>query len=274
MHYRTLWLSDLHLGTRDAKAEALLAFLKRHSADRYYLVGDIIDGWALKRSWHWPEAHTRVVRRFLDIAAEAEVIYVPGNHDEVARPYAGLSFGGITIRPQCVHTTVEGRRFLVVHGDDFDGVLRHAPWVSHAGDVAYKSLLRLNRQLNRARAMIGMPYWSLAGYLKRRAKRAVQFIADFERLLAERAVEAGVDGIICGHIHVAAMREIHGVHYINVGDWVESCTALTEDTEGVLELLQWLPGPHASSESERLLALAPPDVVKAGTEAIQERAAA
>ncbi|WP_084696091.1 UDP-2,3-diacylglucosamine diphosphatase [Salisaeta longa] len=239
--YRTIWLSDIHLGMRASKASFVLDFLEHHQADALYLVGDIFDGWALQRSWYWPPSHNEVVQALLQIARHADVTYIPGNHDEAARRFPGLSLGGITIRDEALHTTADGRQFLVLHGDAFDGVVRHARWLSVLGGMAYNALLRLNRPLNRMQRWLGRPYWSLSSYLKRRTKRAVQFIADFEAAVARRARSDGADGVICGHIHHAEMRMIDGVQYVNTGDWVESCTALVEHYDGRLEIKQWVP---------------------------------
>lgn len=239
--YRTVWISDVHLGTRDAKADFLIKFLAHHPADRYYLVGDIFDGWSLSRSWYWPESHNRVVEALLQHARTADVLYIPGNHDEAARRFPGLRFGGITTHMKCIHTTATGQRYLVLHGDEFDGIIRHAPWLSHGGAFAYQGLLALNRHINRVRRWMDLPYWSFSQYVKQRTKQAVQFIAQFEAVVARRAAKEGVDGVICGHIHHPIMRMIDGVRYINTGDWVESCTALVERRDGTLELRQWLP---------------------------------
>lgn len=250
--YRTIWISDLHLGTRAAKAQALLDFLDRTKSERYYLVGDIFDGWALQRSWYWPDAHNEVLQALLNIAGGAEVIYVPGNHDEAARQFPGLRLGGITIRRNAVHTTADGRSFLVLHGDEFDGAVRHAQWVSKLGGWAYEQLLALSRYVNHVRRWMDLPYWSLAAAAKTRTKRAVQYIADFEQAVVQRASQRDVDGIVCGHIHVPALRTIQGIEYANVGDWVENCTALVEHPDGRLNIRHWSPsrtpqslsGPH------------------------------
>jgi len=239
--YRTIWISDLHLGTRASKAQALLNFLDRTQAERYYLVGDIFDGWALQRSWYWPDAHNEVLRALLDVAGRAEVIYVPGNHDAAAQQFLGLQLGGITIRRNTVHTTADDRSFLVLHGDEFDGAVRHARWVSRLGGWAYEQLLALSRYVNHVRRWMDLPYWSLAAAAKTRTKRAVQYIADFEQAVVQRASQRGVDGIVCGHIHVPALRTIQGIDYANTGDWVESCTALVEHPDGHLDIRHWSP---------------------------------
>lgn len=240
-YYRTIWISDLHLGTPEAKAGFLLDFLRQHEADRYYLVGDVFDGWALQRSWYWPSSHNDVIQTLLKKAKSTSVTYVPGNHDEVARDYPGLQLGGITIEKTAVHTTADGRRFLIVHGDEFEGVVRHAEWLEFLGGWAYVGVLKLDRWFNRIRRLFNLPYWSLSTYLKHSTQRARQFITDFEEALAHEAEEEGFDGVICGHIHHPRMRSINEVQYINTGDWVESCTALVEHLDGRLELLRWNP---------------------------------
>ncbi len=239
--YRTIWISDIHLGTRSAKAEGVLDFLKHHEADRYYLVGDIVDGWALQRSWYWPASHNELVQVLLERASEAEMIYIPGNHDEAARQFPGLQLGDVTIRTSTTHTTADGRRLLVLHGDEFDGVVRHARWLSKIGGWAYQTLLTINRHVNRVRRWMNKPYWSLAAAAKTTTKRAVQYVADFEQAVVQRAGRENVDGVICGHIHVPELRPIDGVTYANTGDWVENCTALVEHGDGRLALRRWAP---------------------------------
>jgi UDP-2,3-diacylglucosamine pyrophosphatase LpxH len=248
-HYRTIWISDLHLGTPEAKANFLLDFLSRHEADRYYLVGDVFDGWALQRSWYWPTSHNEVIQGLLRKAQSTNITYVPGNHDEVARDYPGLQLGGITIKKNAVHTTADGRDFLVVHGDEFEGVVRHAKWLDFLGGWAYVGVLKLDRWFNKVRRLFNLPYWSLSTYLKHSTRRAVQFISDFEETAAHEAGDEGHDGVICGHIHHPSMRHVDGVHYANTGDWVESCTALVEHLDGRLELLRWLPDAEGSREA-------------------------
>jgi UDP-2,3-diacylglucosamine pyrophosphatase LpxH len=246
--YRTIWISDLHLGIRESKTEFLLDFLRCNRADRYYLVGDVVDGWALQRSWYWPDAHNDVIQALLDIARRTDVTYIPGNHDEAARRFPGIRLGGIDIRKQATHTTADGRRFLILHGDEFDGVIRHARWLSKVGAWAYIGTLKLNRYVNRVRRWLSMPYWSVSAYLKQRTKRAVQFIADFEHAVARRAQTKDVDGVVCGHIHQPEMRSIDGVQYVNTGDWVESCTALVEHHDGRLEIVRWIPSARGAAE--------------------------
>ena len=241
--YRTIWISDVHLGTRSSKVKGLLDFLSHHEADRYYLVGDIIDGWALQRSWHWPASHNELLKVLLERAGEAEVTYIPGNHDEAAREFPGLQLGDVTIQKTAVHETADGRRLLVLHGDEFDGVVRHARWLSKIGGWAYRTLLTLNRHVNRVRRWMNKPYWSLAAAAKTTTKRAVQYVADFETAVVKRARRHEVDGVVCGHIHVPELRPIGDVTYANTGDWVENCTALVEHLDGRLSLRRWTPDP-------------------------------
>lgn len=238
--HRTLFLSDIHLGTPGCKAELLLDFLRNNDAETIYLVGDIIDGWRLKRSWYWSAGHNAVVQELLRKARRgANVIYVPGNHDEALRDYAGLNFGGVDVINETIHKTADGRRFLVIHGDQFDGVVKYAKWLAHLGDRAYELALSLNNALHAIRRAMGLGYWSLSSWLKYKVKNAVEFISSYEVALAREARERGVDGVICGHIHHAEMRDIDGILYCNDGDWVESCTALAEDETGQLSLITW-----------------------------------
>lgn len=237
---RTLWLSDIHLGTSGCQAEQLLDFLRWHECDVLYLVGDIIDGWQLRKSWYWPRTHNDVVQKILRKARKGtRVVLVPGNHDEFARQFIGLSFGGIEVYDEVVHVTADGRRLLVIHGDQFDGVIQHAKWLAHVGDMAYTVILKLNQWFNRARARMGLHYWSLSQYLKHRVKNAVSFICDFEQAVAHEARRRGFQGVVCGHIHRPQIREIEGVLYCNDGDWVESLSALAEMPDGRLVLIEW-----------------------------------
>jgi UDP-2,3-diacylglucosamine pyrophosphatase LpxH len=255
--YRTLWISDLHLGMRGCQAERVLDFLRRTESDTLYLVGDVVDGWALRRSWYWPQAHNDVVQKLLRKARQGTaVVYVPGNHDGWARQFAGFAFGEIPVHFETVHHTADGRRLLVLHGDAFDGVVRFTPWLSKLGARAYEAVLAMNTVVARVRERQGRPYWSLAAFLKARTKQAVQYVAEFERAVARRAAEEGVDGVVCGHIHKPEVRVIRAgrraVLYANCGDWVESCTALAEHPDGRLEILRWngaLPRPEAPSEA-------------------------
>lgn len=238
--FRSVFISDVHLGTRGCQAELLLDFIRSMECEQLYLVGDIIDGWKLKGGWHWPQAHNDVVQKVLRMARKGTaVIYVPGNHDEVARDYCGVHFGGVVIARDAIHTTADGRTFLVTHGDEFDGVVQHAKWLAFLGDWSYRTILMLNTLFNHARRKMGFGYWSLSAFLKGKVKNALQFIENFEGAVADEARRRGVDGVICGHIHKAEMRDIDGITYINDGDWVESCTALVEHMDGRLELLEW-----------------------------------
>ena len=240
LRVRTVWISDLHLGTPGCQAHALLQFLKHVECERLYLVGDIIDGWQLRRSWYWPQAHNDVVQKLLRKARKGtRVIYVPGNHDEFARRYVDQHFGGVEVMEDVVHVTADGRRLWVTHGDLFDGVVQCAKWLAHVGDRLYGLTLRLNRHLNSLRARMGLPYWSLSRYLKFKVKRAVSYVSDFEQAVAREARRRGVDGVVCGHIHHAEMRMIDGVLYCNDGDWVESLTALVEHADGRLAIVNW-----------------------------------
>lgn len=238
--YRSIWISDVHLGTRGCKAEFLLDFLKHNESDYLYLVGDIVDGWRLKKGWYWPQAHNDVVQKVLRRARKgAKVIYIPGNHDEGARDFLGLAFGGVKVMEETVHTTADGRRLLVTHGDQFDAVVKYAKWLAIIGDHAYVALLHINTVFNWGRRKLGFGYWSLSAYLKHKAKSAVEYMGQYEATLAEEARRRGADGIVCGHIHHAEMRDMEGILYCNDGDWVESCTALVEHASGALEILHW-----------------------------------
>lgn len=240
LRYRAIWLSDIHLGTRGCQADMLLDFLKHTESDVLYLVGDIVDGWRLKKSWYWPQSHNDVVQKILRRARKgAQVFMIPGNHDEAFRDYIGLQFGGVTILEDTIHTAADGKRYLVIHGDQFDAVVRYAKWLAFVGDTAYTFLLWLNTLLNKARRKLGFPYWSLSAYLKHKTKKAVEFIGDYETALTDEARRRQVDGVICGHIHHAEIRDMDGVLYVNDGDWVESCTALVEHPDGRLEILRW-----------------------------------
>ncbi|TWT05084.1 UDP-2,3-diacylglucosamine diphosphatase [Reyranella sp. CPCC 100927] len=238
--WRTIYLSDIHLGTRGCQAEMLLDFLRNNESDYLYLVGDIVDGWRLKRWWYWPQAHNDVVQKVLRKARKGtKVIYVPGNHDEAARDYCGLLFGGVEVVEEAIHETADGRKLLILHGDIFDGVVRHAKWLAVLGDWAYALALKLNYIFNGIRRALGLPYWSLSAYLKHKVKNAVEYIGRFETAVAAEARRRGVDGVVCGHIHHAEIRDIEGVLYCNDGDWVESCTALVEDRNGHMSILRW-----------------------------------
>jgi UDP-2,3-diacylglucosamine pyrophosphatase LpxH len=235
-----VWISDLHLGTAGCKAEFLLDFLDHNEAETLYLVGDIVDGWQLRKHWHWPRAHNDVIQRVLRKARDGtRVVFVPGNHDEFARQFIGYAFGDIEILDEDVHVTADGRRLLILHGDQFDGVIQHSKWLAHMGDTLYQFALWLNHYFNRMRHRLGLHYWSLSQYLKHKVKNAVAFISDFEHALAGEARRRGLDGVVCGHIHKAELRDIEGVLYCNDGDWVESLSALVEDHTGRLQLVDW-----------------------------------
>lgn len=239
-HHRAIWISDVHLGTAGCKAEFLLDFLRWNDADTLYLVGDIIDGWRLRKTWNWPQAHNDVIQKVLRKARRGtRVIYIPGNHDEFARSYVEHAFGGIEVAHEAVHVTADGRRLLVTHGDLFDGVVQQAKWIALLGDTLYVMILSANHWFNRARARMGFGYWSLSQYLKHKVKNAVAFITDFELALVREARRRGFDGVVCGHIHKAEIRMIDGMLYCNDGDWVESLTALVEDHAGRLEIVEW-----------------------------------
>jgi UDP-2,3-diacylglucosamine pyrophosphatase LpxH len=240
LRFRAIWISDTHLGTPGCQARPLLEFLRRTESDVLYLVGDIIDGWQLKRRWYWHQSHNDVVQKLLRKARKGtDVIYIPGNHDEAARHYFGVAFGDITIREEAVHTTALGKRLLVVHGDMFDAVVQCSRWLALLGDALYTMTLKLNQHFNALRGRMGLPYWSLSQFLKHKVKNAVSYIGAFEAALAREARKRGLDGVVCGHIHKAEIRDIDGTLYCNDGDWVESLTALVETVHGELRILNW-----------------------------------
>jgi UDP-2,3-diacylglucosamine pyrophosphatase LpxH len=238
--FRAIFISDIHLGSKPAKAEYLIDFLRHHEADRIYLVGDVVDGWRLKRSWHWPQAHNDVVQKLLRAGRKGtEIVYIAGNHDEFLRGFQGVHFGGVVVADRAVHEAADGRRYLVIHGDQFDSVVHSARWLAYLGDRAYDVSIVLNRIVARCRRVLGLPYWSFSSWAKQRVKQAVNFISAFQHLLAQEARRSHVDGVICGHIHHAAIETIEGIRYINTGDWVESCTAVVEHQDGRFEILRW-----------------------------------
>jgi len=240
LRFRTVFISDVHLGTRGCKAEFLLDFLKHTESEQLFLVGDIIDGWRLKKNWFWTQAHNDVVQKLLRKARKGtDVMYIPGNHDGFARDFLDHEFGQIKVRRDHMYTTAAGKRFLIMHGDECDGVMIYAKWLAVLGDNAYTAALALNNWYNGLRRLLGLPYWSLSKYLKHKVKNAVAFIANYERMMANTARERGADGVICGHIHHAEIRDIDGITYLNDGDWVESCTALVEHFDGRWEILHW-----------------------------------
>ena len=255
--HRTIFLSDVHLGTRGCQAELLLDFLRRNESETLYLVGDIVDGWRLKRWWYWPQSHNDVVQKIMRKARKnTNVIYIPGNHDEAARQYCQLTFGEVKVEQDAIHEMADGRRLLVIHGDQFDGIVRYARWLAILGDWAYAAALRLNTIFNWGRRKLGLPYWSLSAWAKNKVKTAVNFIGDFETCLANEARREGAEGVICGHIHHATIRDIGGIRYINTGDWVESCTAVAEHHDGRFELIRF--AERNADQRRDHLQLAPP----------------
>jgi UDP-2,3-diacylglucosamine pyrophosphatase LpxH len=240
LRYRSIFISDVHLGFRGCRAEFLLDFLHNTESEYLYLVGDIIDVWEMKNRLYWPQAHNNVIRTILGKAKRGtKVVYVPGNHDEVLRDFVDMEFGNVIIRRDCIHVTAQGKRFLVLHGDEFDSVVQCSRWLAMLGNRVYDWLLYCNRWINVFRRHLGFPYWSLAAYLKHKVKNAVQFISDFEHAVARETRRRNVDGVVCGHIHRAEITTLNNILYCNDGDWVESCTALIEKHDGSLELLYW-----------------------------------
>nr|WP_199555079.1 UDP-2,3-diacylglucosamine diphosphatase [Sandaracinobacteroides hominis] len=258
LRFRTVFISDTHLGTSGCNAELLFDFLKSIECETLYLVGDIIDGWRLKRGWFWPTRHNDVVRRVLKMAKKGtRVIYVPGNHDEVLRDFIGLGFGDIEIMPEAIHETADGRKLLVLHGDEFDGVVLYHRWLAFAGDHAYVALLKLNVGFNWCRRQFGLPYWSLSAHLKKKVKNAVEYVCRYEEAVAHAARERGADGVVCGHIHCAEIRQFGDITYYNDGDWVESCTALVEFGDGRMEILDWAEKVRSEANARTRRALVP-----------------
>ena len=238
--YRAIFVSDMHLGTRGCQAGLILDFLRHNDADTFFLVGDIIDGWRMRASFYWPQSHNDVIQKLLrKVRRGARMIFVPGNHDEFARQFIGLSFGGIEIRRNAKHVTADGRRFLILHGDEFDVVVRHSKWLAWLGDWAYDLAIFVNTHYNRVRCGLGFPYWSFSAWAKLKVKNAVNFIGSFEDALAGEAKRRGADGVICGHIHHPVIKQIDGVTYVNTGDFVESCSLIVEHHDGRLEVLFW-----------------------------------
>lgn len=256
--FRTIWISDFHLGTKRAQTEALLDFIANCECQTMYLVGDIIDNWALKKSWQWDQTHNDVIQKLLRKARKGtKVVYIPGNHDEPFRDMVNLTLGNIQIMLNDMHKTADGKTFLVLHGDEFDGVIQYAKWLAFLGDQAYEVAMNINIALNKLRRVFGLPYWSLSAYLKRKVKRAVEFLSKFEKAVVREAKVRGADGVICGHVHTPEMREIDGILYCNDGDWVESCSALVEHHDGQLEIIFWPKPQDISRATTRLNQLAP-----------------
>ena len=248
--FRTLFISDVHLGSRAAKADFLIDFLRHHEAETIYLVGDIVDGWRLRRSWHWPQTHNDVVQKLLRQARKgASITYIAGNHDEFLRMFQGVHFGGIVVADRAVHVAADGKRFLIIHGDQFDTVVMNVRWLAYLGDRAYELAMLTNRLIARVRRLFGLPYWSFSSWAKLTVKQAVNFIGAFQDILTDEARRAEVDGVICGHIHHAAIETFGDISYINTGDWVESCTAVVEHFDGRMEIVHW---PHARGVASSL----------------------
>lgn len=244
--YRTIWISDVHLGTRGCKAEFLLDFLQNHESDFLFLVGDIVDGWELKSKWFWNQSHHAVMQKLLAQAkSNTKVVYIPGNHDEFMRDYTNTNFNNIDIVQQSEHITADGRRFLILHGDEFDGVVKRIKWLAILGGWTYNALLSFNYIFNLVRRKLGYSYWSISAYLKQKVKTIVSFFSNYDKKLLDVTQKENYDGIICGHIHKAEIRQIDNILYCNDGDWVESCTALVEDWDGSLSIIHW-----ASSKSQ------------------------
>lgn len=240
MEFRTIWISDIHLGTKGCNADLLIDFLDSTDSDTLFLVGDIIDGWRLRKKPYWPASHNDVVWRILKRAKRGtRIVYIPGNHDEMVRQFAGMNFGGVEIERAAFHTTADGRRLMILHGDEFDAIMLAHRWLAFVGDALYHALMGLNRWVNLARRRLGMPYWSLSKVAKHKVKNAVEFVSAYEQIVARAAAERGVDGVVCGHIHTAEIRELGEVTYYNDGDWVEGCTALVEHFDGRMEILHW-----------------------------------
>jgi UDP-2,3-diacylglucosamine pyrophosphatase LpxH len=237
---RSVWISDVHLGFRGCSADFLLEFLHKTECEYLYLVGDIVDVWEMKKRMFWPQAHNNVIRTILGKAKHnTKVTYIPGNHDEVLRDFDGLVFGNVEIKNETIHTTADGKQLLIIHGDQFDGIVKCSPLISKIGSRLYDYLLRANRWVNYVRRKLGFSYWSLAAFLKHKVKNAVQYIGNFEEAVAREASRQAVDGVVCGHIHRAEITRLHNVDYFNCGDWVESCTALVENTDGSMEIINW-----------------------------------
>jgi UDP-2,3-diacylglucosamine pyrophosphatase LpxH len=239
-HYRAIFISDMHLGTKRAQTAALLDFLRSTESDQLYVVGDFIDNWSLRKNWYWDQLHNDVVQKLLRKARKGtKLVYIPGNHDENFRDFLNLRLGRVAILEDAVHISASGRRYLVLHGDKFDGVVRFAPWLARLGDTAYEASMAMNGAINRLRRSVRLPYWSLSAFLKNRVKRAVEFISRFEEAVVREARSRRCEGVICGHIHTPDDRMIDGIHYLNDGDWVESCTALVEHRDGTFEIVTW-----------------------------------
>ena len=238
--FRSIWISDTHLGGRNLQSRQLLEFLEATESQYLYLVGDIFDLWKLKRKWYWPEINNKIVTSIMNkAAAGTTVYYIPGNHDEMLRNYCGTSINGIAFKEEVIHEAADGKKYLVMHGDRFDCVIQKRKWLADLGSMLYDALLVINRWYNKARSLMGRPYQSMSAYLKHKVKKAVNYIGDFENVLVSEAKLKNVDGMICGHIHQAAIKDIKGIRYNNAGDWVESCTALVEKESGNISIVNW-----------------------------------
>jgi len=240
-HYRSVFISDVHLGTKMSQADQLLEFLKTFECDDLYLVGDIIDGWAMSKNFYWPQAHNDVIQKLMRRARKnTKVTYLPGNHDEFLRSFDDHDFGNIRLVDTVIHQGLDGKRYLVMHGDQFDAVIKNMKWLAHIGSWMYDLTISLNVIVNKVRHILKLPYWSLSAWAKYKVKQAVNFIGDYEENLSLYAASKNVHGIICGHIHHANIRAIADTTYMNCGDWVESCTALVEHTDGRWEIINWV----------------------------------
>ena len=259
--YRSVWISDVHLCTKDSQVELLYDFLDSIKCDYLYLVGDMIDVWALRKKWHWPNQYNEVVHKLLKRSRKgARVFYIPGNHDDFFRDFVGYEFGAVRIVSHAYHRTADGRRLLVLHGDEFDTVVRHHLWLSHLGSWIYRYVIGLNRMINAVRRLLGRPGWSLSGAIKRKVQQAVKHLANFEDLLIHEAKRQQVDGLVCGHTHQTDFRTVEGILYCNTGDWIESCSALVEHPDGSLEIIRW------REELERAAQTPEPAAVAQGVE--------
>ena len=262
--YRTLFVSDLHLGLGACQADLFLDFFRTVEAEKIYLVGDVIDFWRIRKRPQWYQSHNDVVQKLLRrVRKGTKMIYIPGNHDEILRSYVGMQIGGIDLKRRDIHETADGRKFLIIHGDEFDIVVRHAKWLAYLGDGAYNLALWANTHFNWVRRKAGLEYWSLSAYLKQRVKKAVNFIGEFESALSQEAHKHKVDGVICGHIHQVAMKQIGDVLYINTGDWVESCTAVGETMDGSFEIIHWVNGQAVTDPERNKLIVKPMPMVDA-----------
>lgn len=238
--YRAIFISDIHMGTKRAQTRFLLDFLRVTELDWLYIVGDFVDNWALEKAWFWDQLHNDLIQKVLRKARKGtKVIYIPGNHDDKFRDFKNLRMGRVAVLEDAIHHGANGKRYLVLHGDKFDGVVRYAPWLARLGDRAYEVSMMINGAVNRCRRLFRLPYWSLSAYLKFKVKKAVEFISHFEDAVVREARQRGAQGVICGHIHTPDDRMIDGIHYLNDGDWVESCTALIEHYDGRFEIIEW-----------------------------------